>query len=363
MNDLESFKDRIQPENKYIIYGAQHHAHCMYLTLKQLLPDAEVLYFMVTEKQDDPDSIEGVAVKNIWECTEQDREIVVLVAVSLKHLDNIRATLAKWNYSNVFDGTFGGDFDNDVRARYFTDCKALREIKGGMPHKTLSLCMYMAKSVVDQKLHNEPDMPEYIRPVQAGAALTEERIADCRDDAGENISLKNRNYCECTVTYYIWKHATEDYVGLCHYRRRFRFNEKDLEILRGGEVDVVLPNPVITVKGRYDVHYKPYVEEGVYETMLSVLKEAYPDYYETALKVMQGDQFYPCNVVLAKKVVFDAYAEWMFDVLARVEAVCGDETVRTDRYLGYLAEHLTTFYFVKNRNRLNIAHSMMEILK
>lgn len=371
MNDFETFKSRIQQEKQFIIYGAQHHAHCMYIALKILLPEAEVLYFMVSDKKNNPDSIEGVEVKAIDECMVQDKDTLILVAASEKYYDEIFETLMTRQYTNIMNGTFGGKFDNDVRELYFQNSffngtlefQTLHAMSAAPGHGKSSICMYMAKCIVDKKLQSEPVIPEYMRVVQAGAALAERAIADCRDDTGENISRKNRNYCECTVTYYIWKNATEDYVGLCHYRRRFRWDAKDLEILGSGEIDVVLPNPVITVGGQYDIHYKPYVEEKVYETMLSVLKESYPEYYETALEVMQGDLFYPCNMVAAKKKIFDAYAEWMFDVLARVEAVCGDETVRTDRYLGYLAEHLTTFYFVKNRKELNIAHSMMEILK
>lgn len=378
MNDFESFKDIVQREKRFVIYGAQHHAHCMCIALKILLPEIKPSFFMVSDKKNNPDSIEGIAVRAIKECVQEDKEIPVLVAASEKYFDEIYETLRKERFINIINGTFGGRFDNDVRELYFKNCffsgtsefKALRQPGGeaGWGNKAAGqgisdVGMYMAKSVVDRKLQKEPEIPEYMHIVQAGAALSEKKIAPCRDDAGENISHKNRNYCECTVTYYIWKNAMEDYVGLCHYRRRFRWDKEDLEILQSGQADVVLPYPVITVKGQYEIHYKPYVEEQVFDTMLSMLKEYFPEYHAVALEVMQGDLFYPCNIVAAKKKIFDAYAKWMFAVLKKVEDICGDETVRTDRYLGYLAEHLTTFYFAKNRSNMNIVHSRMEILK
>ena len=41
------------------------------------------------------------------------------------------------------------------------------------------------------------------------------------DNTGDNISLKNRSYCELTTQYWAWKNAEADYYGFCHYRRFF----------------------------------------------------------------------------------------------------------------------------------------------
>ena len=51
MNDFESFRRTVQREKRFIIYGAQHHAQCMHIALKILLPDIKNLFFMVSNKK------------------------------------------------------------------------------------------------------------------------------------------------------------------------------------------------------------------------------------------------------------------------------------------------------------------------
>ena len=44
------------------------------------------------------------------------------------------------------------------------------------------------------------------------------------DNVGDNISIKNENYCELTALYFMWKNIkNEDVLGLNHYRRYFHF--------------------------------------------------------------------------------------------------------------------------------------------
>ena len=70
--------------------------------------------------------------------------------------------------------------------------------------------------------------PPYL-PVQVGRAIAREDLGYTGDDSGENISAKNRNYCELTAQYWAWKNRSDaDYIGLCHYRRYFDFGSLSL---------------------------------------------------------------------------------------------------------------------------------------
>ena len=64
-------------------------------------------------------------------------------------------------------------------------------------------------------------LPDNYIPILVGSYKFDLSIYQ-RDDDGEfQISYKNKNYCELTGLYWIWKNIRTDYVGLCHYRRYF----------------------------------------------------------------------------------------------------------------------------------------------
>ena len=81
-------------------------------------------------------------------------------------------------------------------------------------------------------------------PLHVGRSVTNLLSKDCQplnenecqwmkdnmigDDTGENISHRNRNYCELTGIYWAWKNyekiGNPDYIGFMHYRRHFIFS-------------------------------------------------------------------------------------------------------------------------------------------
>ncbi|GMO38015.1 MAG: hypothetical protein Ta2B_17720 [Termitinemataceae bacterium] len=74
----------------------------------------------------------------------------------------------------------------------------------------------------------QPKAPYFIHML-GGAALYDGEIPEdlLGDDSGDNISKKNKSYCELTVQYWAWKNVDADYYGFCHYRRYFSFNQPE----------------------------------------------------------------------------------------------------------------------------------------
>ena len=180
--------------------------------------------------------------------------------------------------------------------------------------------------------HKECWMPEdsiYV-PVLVGAALKGEdelrRFSSySRDDEGENISSKNKNYCELTGLYWAWNNLDASYLGLVHYRRHFTIrrkgtkqervlNKKDLRMaLRRS--DILLPK-----KRKYyiETNYSQYVHAhhaADLDITRDIILEKYPEYVEAFDQSMKRTSGHRFNMFIMKADYFREYCEWLFDIL------------------------------------------------
>ncbi len=65
---------------------------------------------------------------------------------------------------------------------------------------------------------------DVFRPIQVGRALASTTLPMRGDDTGDNISSKNREYCELTALYWAWKNDPDAaWIGFMHYRRFLDF--------------------------------------------------------------------------------------------------------------------------------------------
>jgi hypothetical protein len=60
------------------------------------------------------------------------------------------------------------------------------------------------------------------------AGYKDEVVVKADSDGDFSISKLNRNYCELTGLYWLYKNCNDDYVGYCHYRRFFVLNTINL---------------------------------------------------------------------------------------------------------------------------------------
>ena len=81
------------------------------------------------------------------------------------------------------------------------------------------------------------------------------------------------------------------------------------------------------------------------EVALDVIKKLYPSQYGIVYDFIKNNsQMYRCNIIVAKKEVFDAYAKWLFSILFEVEKRIQSDVMERDVYqqrvYGFLAERL-----------------------
>lgn len=210
--------------------------------------------------------------------------------------------------------------------------------------------------------HKAAFMPqdELYLPMQAGRSLHPALAGIIGDDTGDNISNKNESYCELTCLYWAWKNLREDYIGLCHYRRYFaasRIGSKTERILTAAATmeqlaaaPVILPAPrCYYIESTYS-HYAHAHHIRDLDTVRVTLSVHYPDYIAAFDEVMHRTWGHRFNMLVMRRDILDAYCTWLFDVLARVEAIADTTsyTAYDKRLCGFLGERLLDVWIEKN---------------
>jgi hypothetical protein len=235
---------------------------------------------------------------------------------------------------------------------------------------------------------------DYIKPIQVGAYFTDARFDGMLCDAdGENISEKNKRYCELTAQYYAYRNIDADYYGFMHYRRYlnlgkplFRFPfcdakikvadekaEKRLAIDKSGiekaldGVDIIVPKRIFFF-GNYN-QYKNSKGHFIKDLdfCLEVIKTEYPEIYPSAVKYMKSNFAYICNMFVMKKELFNNYCDFMFNVLSQHEKAydCKDYDTYAYRVSGFLSERLLGIYitYLKSQKKYKIKHVQRVFVK
>jgi hypothetical protein len=237
--------------------------------------------------------------------------------------------------------------------------------------------------------HKPAEMPvaPWLKPIGLGGFRDEQ--VSLHDANGDNISGLNRDFCELTATYWLWKHCDDDYVGLCHYRRLFAFSpiplpshqsqaivrtpmsaavldflagphqQKRLEQLLE-HYEVIVPLPVL----QHPSIGQSYRESHGDDVWDAFARACHGEFGEVAGMLDVETRFHYGNMLVARNEVFRDYAERLFRVLHQVYAEIGSlpaqEGVRYQpfRYPGYLGERFTNLYLAATRRRFAAVQSI-----
>lgn len=199
---------------------------------------------------------------------------------------------------------------------------------------------------------------------------------DASDSSGiESIHKLNREFCELTGLYYLWKNIKDEAIGLCHYRRFLNLLPSGVnnsnhctmswspdlhELLSNqgqqvmvdqilSEYDCILPRAIYC--DSIDKHYRQEHGSLEWECFLKKLDLLYGNTHSLRLE----KRFFVGNIFIFKKEIFEKYCEDLFHVIFDVYKECGSyseiEGARYQpfRYPGYLAERFMTAFINANR--------------
>lgn len=212
--------------------------------------------------------------------------------------------------------------------------------------------------VATHKAYQMPADSIYV-PVQVGAE-GKASLGYVVDNTGDNISAKNKNYCELTGLYWAWKNLDADYIGLAHYRRHFSIKSKGdkwASILTTEELatlvrnyDVILPKPRnYFIESNYSQYVHAHHAIDL-DTTREIISEKYPGYlkaYDAYMKRTIGHRF---NMFIMKKEKFNDYCSWLFDILFELEKRLdiSQYNQNDSRVFGFVSERLIDVWLETN---------------
>lgn len=241
--------------------------------------------------------------------------------------------------------------------------------------------------------HKQSIVPdsEIMLPIEVGADLRSRHIEGyIQDNTGDNISAKNKMYCELTAQYWAWKNLDADYYGFFHYRRYLNFSENKYSLDSWQNIteerlndtclkkynlnDDCIRNLVETydlvLSEEKNVAKMPDRNASVYEQykngrslnirdldlVRDIIAAKHPDYLDTFDEVMKGRKTCLCNMYIMKKALFHEYMSWLFDILFEFEkkADMSEYTVEGYRTPGHLAERLLTVFCWYTERKKNL---------
>lgn len=349
----------ILPQYKEVcIYGAGVVACGAYKAVRELY-HIRINCFLVTDKEGQPGQIDGIPVMALADAPWDFVNGLVIVATPEEYHKDILQNLKDYKCNSFFlldsheEYVLMGSYLKKLQNIQLVEDYKI-SVKLDKPNDTR---IYMAVSHRDKPLTGVYQEASWVKKIQAGAALTDSRIAEITDEGADSLSMLNALYCELSASYYIWKYNTCNVTGLFHYRRVLNVTEEQLHLLEIKKVDAVLPLPFVCypdASGQYGRYLMP---EDVH-AMCEILQEAESDNMFEIESILKSPYLYNYNMLIARREVFNDYCGWIFPLLKKISERCEKEDrEKTPRYVGRIGEVLTSLYFMMNKQKWKIAHA------
>ncbi len=346
---------------KIYIFGAHSRAQTLAVYLQYLHPEITVAAYLYDNEETNPERLGNTAVIRLRDQVAISTDYPVYIGTRGIYHTQIIHRLRKLGFEKIYPVTVELDLKlrNAYLEKYFASVGREFIKIDRLFEMDRQAIIYVARSAFDSPLNQNYTLAPYEKEIQAGAALTEMRLSKgiLTDDKGDNISEKNRQFCELTILYWIWKHAKEEIIGLVHYRRHFILPDNWILRMWMHDVDVILPVPLY-VAPNLEENYKKRHDPSDWNYMMDYLRKRDEQEYKEASLFFKKNLYSPCNMFIMRRAVLNELCDWMFPVLFSVAEHGGEkEDNYLNRYPGFLSERLITFFFEKNRDKYKIVYS------
>ena len=350
------------------IFGASSRARTLKEYMSVLYPDTPIEAFLVDDSGENEEYLDGIQVCILSEMQNIDKTVPVYIATRGVYHEKIKKVLQSRGMQCIIPVTVELDIklrNEYLRKHFHEHGRAWVTIDDicaddeGITENNKTAGIYVAHSIYDKPLQSKYELTKDERLIQVGAALTKERISEgvLTDCEGDNISSKNRQYCELTGIYWIWKHAAEDYLGLAHYRRHFLLPSDWVKRMEQYGIDVILPVPLYVSPNLEDNFKSRHIADD-WDFMMMYFKEKMPDKYERIKEILHGSLYSPCNMFVIRRDVLNDLCQWLFPILNAVVEHGGEkEDAYMNRYPGFISERLITLFFELNREKYKVVYA------
>ena len=93
--------------------------------------------------------------------------------------------------------------------------------------------------------------------------------------------------------------------------------------------------------------------------MMEGMKTLCPEYLKAARELSKGRFYYAYNMFLMRREILEKYCQWLFPLLFYCEERCSgrERDSYQGRYIGFLAEHLMSIYFLYHEKEYKVVHA------
>ena len=350
------------------IFGAHSRGKTLGAYMKRLYPHIVIDGYIVDNDEKNDAQVTGIPVINLNGNEEGiNKKNTVYIGTRGIYHDKIIAKLKKLGVSNVVPVTPTLDIElrNKFVDEYFRENGRTFSKIGDGEREASNGCLYVAKSIYDKRLKSEPKLMAWEKKIQVGCSLSHQIMEDCtfKDNVGENISIRNSQFCELTALYWIWKNTNDDVIGLEHYRRRFLLPKDWLEKMNKQAIDVILPVPLYVYPSLAQNYRERHIDY-IWEVMMDILHNNPKQYIEAFKFFEQNGCYSPCNMLIARRDVLKKLCKWLFPILFQVAGQIGSlEDSYQNRYPGFLSERLISFFFYYKREKYRVVYADKNFLE